>query len=133
MRTTRIGDRRDPVARQEGRGTLGCLFSLALLGATAYFVAQAGPPYFAHKSLEADLRAGISQAGAHAYDNARVLSMVLDTAKRNEIQLTQENVKIDRFGSQLQVAVAYAVPVDLLIVQREFIFEIKLQTFVGRL
>jgi hypothetical protein len=133
MRSTRIGIQRGPAARQEGRGSLGCFFSLALLGVAAFTAYRAGPPYFAHKSLEADLRTEVSRAGAHFYYDTRLMSAVLEAAKRNDVRLTEDNVKIDRFGSQVQVAVEYVVPVDLLVFQHDFNFEIRVQSFVGRL
>ena len=112
---------------------LGCLLSLALLAAAGLVALRAGPPFFAYKSLEADLRAEVSRAGAHFYDDTRLMSAVLETAKRNEVRLTQDNVKIDRFGSQVVVIVGYTVPVDLLLFERDFDFEIKVQSMVGRL
>ena len=133
MQASRIGIQLYPAARQEGRGTLGCLFSLVLIGAAAFAAMRAGPPYLAYKNLESDVKTQLSRAGAHFYDDDRILSEVLEIARRNEVRLTRDNVKIDHLGNQLQLAIEYTVPLDLVVYEREVRFEIKAQTFVGRL
>jgi hypothetical protein len=117
----------------EGKGALGCVGFLALLGIFVLAAMQVGPAYYAKKSLETDVRTEISRAGANFHDDETLLKNILDLARRNEIRLTRENVKVERFAGQIFVTIQYSAPVDLYVTQRTLQFDIKASSFVGRL
>jgi hypothetical protein len=117
----------------EGKGTLGCLIFIVLAGAMGLFAAQAGPPYFAYRSMEGDVRTEVSRAGAHMYSKDILIRNIMDIAKRNEIRLKKEDVKVERSAGQIQVTIHYAVPVDFILFSRTFDFDIKAASFIGRL
>ncbi len=118
---------------EQGKGTMGCVVSLALLGIMAYIVIRSGPDYYAFKSFDADVRTAISRAGANFYDDETVLRDVLDLARRNEVRVARENIKIERFAGQLHVTIHHTIPLDLIITQHKMNFEIKASSYVGRL
>jgi hypothetical protein len=53
----------------DGKGTFGCLVSIALLGLMVLFTVKTGPPFFSYKSLESDVKTEISRAGSHFFSN----------------------------------------------------------------
>lgn len=117
----------------EGKGALGCLFLLVLLGVMILFAAQAGPPYFAYRSMEGDVRTEVSRAGAHLYSNDVLVQNILDLARKNEIRIKKEDIKVERFAGQIQVLIHYALPVDFIFFAHTFDFDIKASSFIGRL
>jgi hypothetical protein len=117
----------------EGKGTIGCLVSLVLLGATAFVAFKVAPTYFAYKSFETDAKTEISRAGAHYFDDETLTKNLLDLARKNEIRLKREEIKIERFAGQVHINIRYAVPLDLIVYARMMDFEINASSFIGRL
>jgi hypothetical protein len=117
----------------EGKGTLGCLLSLVLLAAGTYVGMQVGPPYFAYKSLQADVGTEVSRAGAHFFNDEVLVQNVIDVARKNEIPLKKEDIKVERFAGKVSVSIHYSVPVDLVFTRHTFNFEIKASSFIGTL
>jgi hypothetical protein len=117
----------------EGKGTVGCLVSLVLIGALIIFAVQAGPPYFAYKSLEGDVSTEISRAGSHFFNDEVLLQNILDVARKNEVRLKREDIKIERISGQVSVSIQYSVPVDLFLFQHTMLFNIKAKSFIGAL
>ncbi len=121
------------IRSEDGKGLAGCLFFLLLLAITAFVGIIIGPAYYSHYGFETDVKAEASRAGAHFFDDETVLRDIMDLAKRNEIRLNRENVKIERFAGQLYLTVRYNVPVDFIVLQRNLNFEIRASSYIGRL
>ena len=117
----------------EGKGAVGCLISLLILAVGILIAAKVAPPYFAYKSFESDVKTEISRAGAHFYDDEILMRNLLDLAKRNEIRLKEEEVKIERFAGQIFIKINYTVPVDLIVYEKDMDFSISASSFIGRL
>jgi hypothetical protein len=117
----------------EGKGTLGCLVSLLLLGAMLLVGQRLGPPYFSYKSLEGDVGTEISRAGSHYFSDETLVQNIMDVAKKNEVRLKREDIKVERLAGQVQVSFQYSVPVDLIFFQHTFEFKIKASSFIGTL
>ena len=111
----------------------GCLFFLLLLAIAIFVGIILGPTYYSHYGFETDVKAEASRAGAHFFDDDTVIKDILDIAKRNEIRLAKENVKIERFAGQLYLTVQYSVPVDFIVFQHILNFEIRASSYIGRL
>ncbi len=118
---------------QEGKGTWGCLFSLFLLGALILFGMRVGPPYFSYKSLQGDIGTEISRAGAHYFTDEVLVQNILDVARKNEVRLKREDIKVERFAGQVQVMFQYSVPVDLIFFEHTFEFKVKASSYIGTL
>ncbi len=118
---------------EEGKGVAGCLFFLLALAIAGFIGFRIGPPYYANKSLEADVKTEASRAGAHFYDDETVMRNVLDLARRNEIPITRENVSVERAAGQIYITIDYSLPIDFLVVERTFNFKIKASSLIGRL
>ncbi len=117
----------------DGKGIAGCLFFILLLAIAGFVAVKLFPVYYTNKSLETDVRTEVSRAGAHFYDDEVLLSNILAIAKKNEVLLTRENVKVERFAGQINVAIHYTVPVDFVVYQRELEFDIRASSFIGKL
>ena len=133
MRATESASVQQSLRDPDGRGTVGCLLFLMVAAIVIFLAVRIGPAYYANKSLEADLRTEASRAGANFLSDESVLKNVLDLARRNEIRLKRENVKLERFAGQVFITVSYSVPVDLIVTEKTMNFSIKASSFVGRL
>lgn len=127
------GPYRRILGNSEGKGSVGCLVSILLLGIMIFFCLNVGPPYFSYKSLEGDVGTEISKAGSHFYSDEILMQNLLDVARKNEVRLKRENVKIERLAGQILVSIEYSVPVDLYVVKHTFDFKIKASSFIGAL
>jgi hypothetical protein len=124
MRVTESAPVLQRLRDQEGKGTAGCLLFLLVAAIAVFLAVRIGPTYYANKSFEADLRTEASRAGANFLGDEAVLKNVLDLARRNEIRLKRENVKVERFAGQMFITVEYSVPVDLVVTERTMNFMI---------
>jgi hypothetical protein len=133
MKVTESTSLRQSLWDQEGKGTAGCLLFLMVAAVVIFLAVRIGPIYYASKSLEADLRTEASRAGANFLSDESIIKNVMDLARRNEIRLKRENVKMERFAGQVFITVSYSVPVDLIVTERTMNFNIKASSFIGRL
>jgi hypothetical protein len=117
----------------DGKGAVGCLLTLTLLLAATSVAIKVGPLYYSYSSFESGVKTEASRAGAHFFDDETIIKDILDLAKRNEIRLARENIKVDRFAGQIHLYITYAVPVDFVLYQRNLNFEIKASSLVGAL
>jgi hypothetical protein len=120
-------------SESEGKGLIGCMLSIVLLAMIIFLGITLGPIYYNNLNLESDLKTEVSRAGARSYDNEAMIKDILDLARRNEIRLTRQNIKVERFAGQVHIKINYSVPVDLLVAERNFDFEIKVSSFIGSL
>jgi len=116
-----------------GKGTVGCLVVVVLLGIGTFVGINAGPPYMAARSFEADLKAEVSKAGARFWDNETLIKSALALAKRNEVRISQENIKVERYSGQLFVKIRYRVPIDLMVYEYIMNVDIKVSSYIGTL
>jgi hypothetical protein len=117
----------------EGKGLMGCLIALVLLGCTIYLAVTLGPVYYSNYNFESDVKMEASRAGSHFFDDETVIRDVLDLGRKNEIRLNKENIKIDRFAGQMHINVNYSVPVDLVVMQKNITFRVSASSFIGSL
>lgn len=115
----------------EGKGVVGCLIFILLLGIALFMAVQLGPVYYANYAMESELKKEISQAGAHALSDEQIIRDIMNMAKRNEVPLRAEDIIIDRVAGQIVVAVTYVVPVDFMVLERDLNFHIRVTSFVG--
>jgi hypothetical protein len=117
----------------EGKGLLGCLISIVLLGVAVFLAITLGPIYYSNLNFESDVKTEVHRAAAHALSSDTMVKDILDLARRNEISLKKQNIQIERYAGQVHVTVDYSVPVDLLVIDHDFIFKITVSSFIGSL
>jgi hypothetical protein len=115
----------------EGKGIIGCVLSIVILGVIIFLGITLGPIYYSNLTFESDVKTEVARAGARFIDSDALAKNIIDLARRNEIRLTRENIKVERFAGQVHIRINYSVPVDLLVVDRDLNFEIKVSSFVG--
>src|SRR5437764_14595905 len=95
--------------RERGEGQFGCLIGLILLG-IAIFVAWKMIPV---KVKAAELRQTVvdeaKSAGTHNDD--RIRAAILQTARENNLPVTEENITIVRSNGEITVTVAYTITI----------------------
>ncbi len=112
---------------------IGCMLSIVLLAVAIYLGIVLVPIYYQNFNFENDVKTTASRAGSHFFDNDQVIKEVLALAKKNEIRIKRENIKVDRFAGQLHILVTYSVPVDFIILERDLNFKIDASSFIGSL
>ena len=117
----------------EGKGLLGCMVMIVLLGVAVYLAIVLVPIYYSNFGFESDVKTEVSRAGAHVLDDGTITKDILDMAKRDEIRLTNKDISIDRFAGQVHINVRYAVPVNFILFDHDLVFEINASSFVGAL
>ncbi|MBN1571108.1 MAG: hypothetical protein JXA73_24950 [Acidobacteria bacterium] len=117
----------------EGKGMIGCMLSIALIAAAIYLGIVLVPIYYQNFNFENDIKTTASRAGARFFDNETIVKEILVLAKKNEIRVEKENVKVDRFAGQLHILVTYSVPVNFIILERDLNFKIDASSFIGTL
>ena len=125
----------DTLRDSEGKGILGCIGAIVLLAVIIFVGIKLGPIYYSNYQFEEDLKTLISRSGARYTPDQQIIIEVVELAQKNHINLTHENaknnIKLERFAGQLHINVQYFVPVDFLIIRRNFRFQIKLSTFTA--
>ena len=115
----------------DGKGILGCIVIIVILGAAIFVAARLGPLYYSNSRFESDVKAEISRAGAQSLRDEEIIKGILALARKDRISLTEEDVKVDRFAGQIHVEVNYAIPVSFVLFQPNIKFEIDASSFVG--
>jgi hypothetical protein len=117
----------------EGKGVTGCFVFIAVLALSAIIGARIVPVIYSVKSFETDVKTEVSRAGAQFYADEVLLNNLLDLARRNELRIKRENIKLERFAGQVFVTIHYSTLVDFIVVERNMNFDIKASSFIGRL
>jgi hypothetical protein len=114
-----------------GKGMIGCIIFLVLIGTAIFMVIRLGPLYFSNHNFRSDLETAVSRAGAKSLKNEVIVDNILATAKMHGIELSPEDITVDRYAGQVHVEVNYAVPVNFALFQRGLKFHIETSSFVG--
>jgi hypothetical protein len=117
----------------EGRGIIGCMMAIVLLGLAIYLGITLVPIYYANFNFENDVKTAASRAGAHYSDDETVIKDILDLAKKDEIKVDRKDIQVERFAGQLHLIVRYSVPVDFVIMEHNLDFKIDASSFIGTL
>jgi hypothetical protein len=133
MNASRRIKRREFHGNSEGKGAVGCILFLALAAAATVAGIRLVPLYYSVKSFETDVKTEVSRAGANFYSDEILVKNVLDLARRNELRVKREDVKLERFAGQVFLTIQYNTPVDFVVFQRNVNFNIKASSFIGRL
>ena len=115
---------------EEGKGSLGCIFALALMVSAIFLVIKLGPIYFNHFEFKGDLKQAASHAGAHSVASEIIKRDVKALAQKSKIILKDEDIVIDRsIPTRLIIEIKYTVPVDFIIIKRDIVLKAKEESF----
>jgi len=106
---------------------------MILAGAAVLVAVQAGPPYIAYSNLKGDIDTEVSRAGAHFYTDEVLVQHILEIAKKDEVNLVQENIVVERSARQVDVIIDYSVSVNFILVRHTFEFRISASSLLGSL
>jgi hypothetical protein len=117
----------------EGKGTFGCLFSLVILAVSVFAGIKLVPLYYAASGFESDVKTEVSRAGANFFSDDLLMKDLVQLARKNEIRITPEQVKMERIAGQVNVVIRWSEPVDFIFFEYEVKFNIRASSYVGRL
>lgn len=117
--------------RSDGKGMIGCIIFIVLIGIAVFLAISLGPLYYSNNNFRSDVEAEVSRAAAKSLKNEIIVDNILAMAKMYEIELTTEDIKVDRFAGQVHVEVHYTVPVNFALFRRGHKFHIEASSFVG--
>jgi hypothetical protein len=123
----------DILLNSEGKGLIGCIGAIILLAVLVFAGIKLGPIYYTNFIFEEDIKNVTSRAGARGLKNDIIIEDILELARRKDINLTKENasknITIERYAGMVHIEVRYFVPVDFLVMEKNFEFEIKASSF----
>ena len=122
----------DMRAGSEGKGSLGCMFSIVALIVGAFVGIKTLPLYYSVNTFETDVKSEVTRAGARFYDDTTVVNDILELAKKDEVGVKPENVKVRREGNQLFVTIDWTAPVDLIFFEYTFQLSVNTSGYVGK-
>ena len=114
---------------EEGKGSLGCMFSLVLMVIALFLAFKLAPPYIGYYELKGELKQAVSRAAMRPSAEENTVKDLIRTAEKNKVLLKKENIKIRRFAGQLYINIEYTVPVDFIIIKRDFNFKMEESSF----
>jgi hypothetical protein len=117
----------------EGKGTFGCLFSILILAAATFAGIRLVPLYYAASSFETDIKTEVSRAGANFFSDETMVKDIIQLARKNEIRITAEQIKLERMAGQVHVIINWSEPVDFVAFQYDVKFHVNASSYVGRL
>src|ERR1043165_7279244 len=97
--------------RERGEGNAGCLLGLIILALVAFIAYKMIPVKVKAADLKQTVTDAAKMAGTHG-DNV-IVGQILETARRNNLPITADNVKINRTQAEIRVDVDYDVRIDL--------------------
>ena len=109
--------------REEGKGTVGCIFALFLMVVVIFLAIKLIPPYLNHYEFKSEMKQAVSRAGARAIPDANIRKDLVLLAQKNKIVLKSENIQISRFAGQIVIRVTYTIPINFIIMNHEFKIE----------
>ena len=121
------------LSHSEGKGTLGCMFWMALLAIFVFGGIKVIPLYYAAINFESDLKTEVSRAGSHFYEDEMIIKDILDLAKKDDVTVKAEDIKVQRAVGQIFVFVDWDVPVDFILLEHTLHFDAKTSSYIGRL
>jgi hypothetical protein len=114
---------------EEGKGSLGCIFSIALMVIVVFVAFKLGPVYFNHYEFKGELQQVVSRAGARSVQDEVIIQDIIRTAEKSKIILKKENIQIRRLAGQLNITVEYTVPINLLVTTYNRNFKLEESSF----
>lgn len=112
---------------------IGCMLLIVLIGAAIYIGIVLTPILYSDFNLESGLKTEVSRAGARFLDDETIVKDIIDLGRSNDINLTRQNISIERFAGQVHIRVQYSVPIDFILFERDITFKSEGSTFVGSL
>ena len=95
---------------QKGEGQLGCVFGLIVLLIGVFVAYKMIPVKVKAAELRGEVVDEAKQAGMRS--DAQIRAVILATALREGLPVTEEAIKITRGGNQITVDVQYVVPLE---------------------
>lgn len=114
-----------------GKGMIGCIIFLLVIGTAIFLALRLGPLYYSNHNFKSDIETEVSRAGAKSLKNEVIVDNILATAKMYGIEISPDDITVDRFAGQVHVEVNYAVPINFALFQRGLKFHIESSSFVG--
>ena len=111
--------------REEGKGSLGCIFALFLMVVALLLAFKLGPPFMNHYEFKSEMKQAVSRAGARAMTDENIKKDLIQTAEKNKIVLKSENIQIRHMAGQIVIAVEYTIPVNFLIMTKDLRFNLE--------
>jgi len=98
---------------ESGRGYLGLIITLLVLGAVAFVAVQAVPVYVHNFELEQSARDLAEQVAANRVPLDAVTSAITDRAADLDLPVAFQDVSAEIDGGMVRIRIHYTVPIDL--------------------
>lgn len=115
----------------DGKGIIGCIILLALIGVAIVLAIGLGPLYYSHSRFQSAVKTEVSRAGSQSLNDEAIIEGILALAEKNRIKLARKNIQVERFAGQVHIEVDYSVPVSFIFLTRDVRFQIRESSFIG--
>jgi hypothetical protein len=96
--------------REKGEGQMGCLVGLIVLAIGVFIAYKMIPVKVKAAELRQEVVDEAKSAGTHNDDKIR--AAILRKAREDNLPVTEDNIKISRANSEINIEVDYMVPID---------------------
>jgi hypothetical protein len=96
--------------REKGEGQMGCLVGLIVLAIGVFIAYKMIPVKVKAAELRQEVVDEAKSAGTHNDDKIR--AAILRKAREDNLPVTEDNIKINRANSEINIEVDYMVPID---------------------
>jgi ABC-type transport system involved in cytochrome bd biosynthesis fused ATPase/permease subunit len=105
----------DGSSNQRGAGNFKLVATLAIVALLIFLSIKLGPPYFSDYELKEDLDS-IARLATYAQNKTPddIKKDIIAKAKEDDVELTEEQVEVERTPNGVNLAVKYSVHVEIL-------------------
>jgi len=116
-----------------GESKLGCLLSLVLLAAAAFFAIKFVPPYYNSTSFIDEIEPLVTRSAVRQDSEKKMKEMILQVAQKHEQPVTESCIKIAKRTNDITVEIHYVLPIDLMFTKYELKRDVKVTSLTGSL
>ncbi|MGH9804898.1 MAG: DUF4845 domain-containing protein [Candidatus Acidiferrales bacterium] len=114
--------------REQGSATIKTLIALIVVAALIVGVVKIVPVYVSVYEFEDAMRQQAKFAGVERKNEAVIRDELFKKAQDLKLPITREQIEISRRMGGVNIKVSYSVPIDLIVVQRDFNFDYEADT-----
>jgi len=112
-------------SREEGKGSLGCIFAIFLMVVALLLAFKLGPPYMNHYEFKSEMKQVVARAAARSIPDENIRKDMIQTAEKNKIVLKSEDIQIRHMAGQIVITVKYIIPINFLVATYNLTFELE--------
>lgn len=116
-----------------GESKLGCLVSLVLLAAAAFFALKFVPPYYNSTSFMDEIEPLVTRSAVRQDSEKKIRELILQVAMKHEQPIQDSDIRIAKRTNDITVEIKWVLPIDLSVTVYNLDREVKVTSLTGSL